>query len=362
MYLLRRLLLVIPTLWAIITINFFIVQSAPGGPVDSLIATIEYGQDATSSGHRSGYKNNAESRHTAPFDESHYRGAQNVDSQFIAEMTQRFGFDKPLYQRYLDMLCNYLRFDFGESLFRGESVSTLIKSRLPVSMSLGLWSTMLICVISIPLGIKKAIKNGTTFDIWSSTFITISYAVPIFLFAVLLILLFASSNGLSWFPLRGLVSSNFDTLTCYCKVIDYFWHLALPVLAIVMSGFASLTLLTKNAFLDEIHKQYVMTARARGLDEKTILWGHVCRNALLPLIAGFPAVFTGLFFMGSLPVEVIFSLDGLGLLSFEAAVQQDYPVMFGTLYIFTLTGLLLNIISDMLYTLIDPRIDFEQLA
>lgn len=360
-YLLRRLLLIIPTLWAIITINFFIVQIAPGGPVEQAIAAIELGHGSgfSSGGSNDGLGGAKPGGNAAQIGDSHYRGSRGLDPEVIAEITQRFGFDKPLYQRYLDMLWNYIRFDFGDSLFRGESVVSLIKGSLPVSISLGLWSTLIIYLVSIPLGIKKATKNGTAFDIWSSALIIIGYAIPAFLFAILLVVLFCGGSYLSWFPLRGLISNDFNTLSWYSKIIDYLWHIALPVLATVIGGFATLTMLTKNSFLDEIRKQYVITALAKGLSEQQILYGHVFRNAMLLVIAGFPAIFISMFFTGSLLIEVTFSLNGLGLLGFDATLQRDYPVMFGTLYIFTLIGLILNVISDITYTLVDPRIDFE---
>ncbi|MFP1798791.1 microcin C ABC transporter permease YejB [Lonsdalea quercina] len=354
-YLLRRLLFVIPTLWAIITLNFFIVQIAPGGPVDQAIAAIEMGQ-------LSGYGSagNANGPSGKPSVENTYRGGRGLDPEVIQEITQRYGFDKPLHERYFKMLWDYVRFDFGDSLFRGESVIGLIKDRMPVSISLGLWSTLIIYLVSIPLGIKKAVRDGSAFDTWSSTLIVVGYAIPAFLFAILLIVLFAGGSYLDWFPLRGLVSSHFDTLPWYGKITDYLWHITLPVLALVIGGFATLTMLTKNAFLDEIRKQYVVTARAKGLNERNILYRHVFRNAMLLVIAGFPATFISMFFTGSLLIEVMFSLNGLGLLGYDATLQRDYPVMFGTLYIFTIIGLLLNIISDMTYTLVDPRIDFEE--
>ncbi|BCQ40696.1 microcin C ABC transporter permease YejB [Erwinia rhapontici] len=277
----------------------------------------------------------------------------------IAEITKRYGFDKPLHERYFTMLWNYVRFDFGDSLFRSSSVIQLIKESLPVSVTLGLWSTLIIYLVSIPLGIKKAVRNGSAFDIWSSTLIIVGYAIPSFLFGIMLIVLFAGGSYLDWFPLRGLVSPQFDSLPWYGKVTDYLWHICLPVLATVIGGFATLTMLTKNSFMDEIRKQYVVTARAKGLDEKKILYRHVFRNAMLLVIAGFPATFISMFFTGSLLIEVMFSLNGLGLLGYDATIQRDYPVMFGTLYIFTLIGLLLNILSDITYTLVDPRIDFE---
>ena len=331
-YLIRRLLLVIPTLWAIITINFFIVQIAPGGPVDQAIAAIEFNQRGGMPGAGDGGMGASHARTGAGnISEGHYRGGRGLDPEVIAEITHRYGFDKPLHERYLKMLSDYLRFDFGDSLFRSASVLQLIKDSLPVSVSLGLWSTLII----------------------------IGYAIPAFLFAILLIVIFAGGSYFDLFPLRGLVSPNFDTLPWYQKILDYLWHITLPVLATVIGGFAALTMLTKNSFLDEIRKQYVVTARAKGVGEKQILWGHVFRNAMLLVIAGFPATFISMFFTGSLLIEVMFSLNGLGLLGYEATVSRDYPVMFGTLYIFTLIGLLLNIVSDISYTLVDPRIDFE---
>ncbi|AUQ25244.1 microcin C ABC transporter permease YejB [Dickeya zeae] len=359
-YLLRRLLLVIPTLWAIITINFFIVQIAPGGPVDQAIASIEMGQGTGFSMGGNDGGGLARGPGGKPSVENTYRGARGLDPEVIAEITKRYGFDKPLHERYFKLLWDYVRFDFGNSLFRGSSVIALIKESMPVSISLGLWSTLIIYLVSIPLGINKAVRNGSAFDVWSSTLIIIGYAIPAFLFAILLIVVFAGGSYLDWFPLRGLVSPHFDSLSGFDKVIDYLWHITLPVLATVIGGFATLTMLTKNSFLDEIRKQYVITARAKGLEEKQILYRHVFRNAMLLVIAGFPATFISMFFTGSLLIEVMFSLNGLGLLGYDATLQRDYPVMFGTLYIFTLIGLLLNILSDMTYTLVDPRIDFEE--
>lgn len=357
-YILRRLLLLIPTLWAIITLNFFIVQIAPGGPVDQAIATIELGQQ---SGFSAGGPNltGSEKIGQVPMGDRQYQGSRGLDPEVIEAIKKRFGFDKPLHERYFDMLWSYIRFDFGDSLFRGASVMDLIKQSMPVSITLGLWSMIITYLISIPLGIKKAVRNGSPFDMWTSSLIIVGYAIPSFLFAVLLVIIFAGGGYLDWFPLRGLTSNNFDTLPWYSKITDYLWHIVLPVTATVIGGFATLTMLTKNSFLDEIHKQYVITARAKGLEEKRILYGHVFRNAMLLVIASFPATFVGMFFTGSLLIEVIFSLNGLGLLGYDATLQRDYPVMFGTLYIFTLIGLLLNIISDITYTLVDPRIDFE---
>ena len=359
-YLIRRLLLVIPTLWAIITINFFIVQIAPGGPVDQAIAAIEFGnQGGMPGGGSEGMGATHARTGVGNVGEGQYRGARGLDPEVIAEITKRYGFDKPLYERYFTMLWNYVRFDFGDSLFRSASVLQLIKESMPVSITLGLWGTLIIYLVSIPLGIRKAVYNGSRFDIWSSAFIIIGYAIPAFLFAILLIVLFAGGSYFDLFPLRGLVSANFDALPWYQKITDYLWHITLPVLATVIGGFAALTMLTKNSFLDEIRKQYVVTARAKGVSERAILHKHVFRNAMLLVIAGFPATFISMFFTGSLLIEVMFSLNGLGLLGYEATVSRDYPVMFGTLYIFTLIGLLLNILSDISYTLVDPRIDFE---
>ncbi|MDR2659240.1 MAG: microcin C ABC transporter permease YejB [Spirochaetaceae bacterium] len=356
-YIARRLLLIIPTLWAIITINFFIVQIAPGGPVDQAIANMQgLGpggaiQRITGSGDSGGGGNGGGS--------SKYRGARGLDPEVIAEIERRYGFDKPIGERYLEMLKNYAMFDFGDSLFRGRSVIGLIVERLPVSISLGLWSTLLIYAISIPLGIRKAVKNGSRFDIWTSGLIILGNSIPSFLFAVLLAVLFCGGSFLSIFPLRGLFSANFEELSFFGEIADYFWHICLPTIALSIGGFAGLTMLTKNSFLDEIHKQYVLTARAKGLTEKNILIKHVFRNAMLIIISGFPAVFISMFFTGSLLIETIFSLEGLGLLGLESTMQRDYPVIFATLYIFTLIGLLLNLLSDLIYTVVDPRIDFE---
>lgn len=357
-YILRRLLLVIPTLWAIITINFFIIQIAPGGPVEQAIAQLE--------GHSSGIMDRltgggveVHAAHLEKEKASQYKGSRGLDPEVVAEIKRQFGFDKPILERYVDMLKNYITFNFGKSLFKGGKVIDLIKDRLPVSISLGLWSTLIIYLISIPLGIVKAIHHGSRFDIWSSAMVIIGYAVPGFLFAILLIIVFASGNYFSWFPLRGLVSDNFAQLSWYQQIVDYFWHIALPVFAMVIGGFATLTMLTKNSFLDEINKQYVVTARAKGLDEKHILYKHVFRNAMLIIIAGFPSAFISIFFTGSMLIEVMFSLNGIGLLGFESTIQRDYPVVFSSLYIMTLLGLLLSIISDLTYMWVDPRIDFE---
>ncbi len=361
-YIARRLLLIIPTLWAIITINFFIVQIAPGGPVDQAIANMQGlgGENASISRIAGAGGDEGGASQSGAALPSEYRGSRGLDPEVIAEIEKRYGFDKPIWQRYLIMLKDYATFNFGDSLFKGGSVIGLIGERLPVSISLGLWSTLIIYLVSIPLGIRKAVKNGTRFDTWTSTAIILGNAIPAFLFAVLLVVLFAGGSFLKIFPLRGLFSPDFDTFSVPRKILDYFWHLTLPILAMVIGGFASLTMLTKNSFLDEINKQYVMTARAKGLAEKKILLGHVFRNAMLIVIAGFPAAFISMFFTGSVLIEVIFSLEGMGLLGFEATMQRDYPVIFATLYIFTLMGLLLSLVSDLMYTIIDPRIDFER--
>lgn len=362
-YLIRRLLLVIPTLWAIVTINFLIIQVAPGGPVDQMIANMEGNTasmlDRVTGNNQTETLNSNDSGSDNRTGDSAYRGARGLTEKDIEAIEARFGFDRPLHERYFSMLWDYLRFDFGDSLFRGGSVVELIVERMPVSISLGLWSTLIIYLVSIPLGIRKAVKHSSRFDVWTSGVIFAANAIPSFLFAVLLIILFAGGSYFDWFPLRGLTSSNWEELSLLGKVGDYFWHMALPIFAMVIGGFAGLTMLTKNSFLDEIHKQYVMTARAKGATEKRILYGHVFRNAMLIIIAGFPSAFIAIFFSGALLIETIFSLDGLGLLGFESTLQRDYPVMFSTLYVFTLLGLVMNIISDLTYTLVDPRIDFE---
>jgi len=358
-YILRRCLLMIPTLLGIITLNFIIIQAAPGGPVEQSLAKLQGIESSATSrvdGNSQGevkvnLNNNASS--------GQYRGAQGVDPEYIKELERLYGFDKPLHERYWKMLKSYVQFDFGDSFFRDSSVIDLVLDKLPVSISLGLWTTILVYLISIPLGIKKAISHGSAFDVWSSSAVVIGFAIPNFLFALLLIVLFAGGSYFDWFPLRGLTSANFDELSTFGQIKDYFWHLALPVLASVISSFATLTLLTKNTFLDEINKQYVTTARAKGLSENQVLYGHVFRNAMLLVIAGLPAALISIFFTGSLMIEIIFSLDGLGLLGFESVINRDYPVVFATLYIFTLMGLIIKLISDVTYMLIDPRINFE---
>jgi microcin C transport system permease protein len=358
-YILRRLVLIIPTLWGIVTINFFIVQAAPGGPVDQMIARLQ--GDAVGATQRFTGSDAGEVAKGGTQDNAVgiSRGARGLDPELVAKIEKLYGFDQPLMVRYVKMLKDYVVFHLGESLYYGRSVMGLIISKMPVSISLGVWSTLLIYLISIPMGIRKAVWHGSRFDVWTSSAIVVGYAIPGFLFAILLIVLFSGGVYLDWFPLRGLTSDNFADLSWWGKILDYFWHLTLPVAAMVIGGFATLTMLTKNSFLDEIGKQYVVTARAKGLSERRVLYGHVFRNAMLIIIAGFPAVFISMFFTGSLLLETIFTLDGIGLLGFEAAINRDYPVMFGTLYIFTLMGLLLKLVSDLTYTVVDPRIDFE---
>jgi microcin C transport system permease protein len=362
-YVARRLLLMIPTLLGIMLVNFVIVQAAPGGPIERIIAEVKgHGVEATA---RVG--GGARGETGAPGGQealrggettSKYRGARGLDPEFIRQLERQFGFDRPAPERFLTMLRNYLAFDFGSSFFRDRPVIELIKEKFPVSVSLGLWTTVLVYLVSIPLGVAKAVRDGSRFDVWTSAVVIVGYAIPGFLFAVLLVVLFAGGSFLAWFPLRGLTSEHWAQLSVAGKALDYLWHIALPVIALVIGGFAGLTMLTKNSFLEEIGKQYVVTARAKGLTKRRVLYGHVFRNAMLIVIAGFPAAFVGILFTGALLIEVIFSLDGLGLLGFEAAVNRDYPIMFGTLYIYTLVGLLLNLVSDLTYVAVDPRIDF----
>ena len=360
-YIARRLLLMIPTLFGIMLISFVLVQFAPGGPVERILAQLQ-GQD--SSNRVSGGGGDMVGGGNAPAgggggEASSYRGAQGLDPAFIKQLERQFGFDKPAHERFFKMIWDYARFDFGKSYFRDISVLQLIKEKLPVSITLGLWMTVLSYAISIPLGIRKAVKDGSAFDVWTSGVVIIGYAIPSFLFAILLIVLFAGGSFWQIFPLRGLTSENFAQLPWYRQITDYLWHITLPITAMALGAFATSTLLTKNSFLDEIRKQYVMTARMKGLSERGVLYGHVFRNAMLIVVAGFPGAFIGAFFAGSLLIETIFSLDGLGLLSFESIVNRDYPVVFATLYIFSLVGLLVGLISDLVYVWIDPRIDFE---
>lgn len=366
-YIFRRLLLMIPTLLGIMTVNFIIVQAAPGGPVEQALAKLK--GDNTSAMARftqsegaetGGSPSSSQTLDASSGGASKYRGARGIEPELIAEIEKQYGFDKPAHERFVKMMGDYIRFDFGESFYRDTSVVELVKEKMPVSISLGLWTTLIVYLVSIPLGIKKATRDGSGFDVWTSSIVIVGYAIPGFLFAVLLIVLFAGGSFLDWFPLRGLTSSNFDTMSGPEKVLDYFWHITLPVLAMVVGGFATLTMLTKNSFIEEINKQYVLTARAKGLTESRVLYGHVFRNAMLIVVAGFPSAFVGILFTGALLIEVIFSLDGLGLLGFEAALNRDYPVMFGTLFFFTLLGLVMNLIGDLMYMIIDPRIDFEK--
>jgi microcin C transport system permease protein len=367
-YIVRRLLFVIPTLFGIMVINFAVIQFAPGGPVEQLIAKLQgnaVGATARIGGGGGGELSQsnagAQTSSTGAVAQgaSRYRGAQGLDPEFIKQIEKMYGFDKPPVERFLLMMGNYLRFDFGDSYFRDRRVVDLVRDKMPVSISLGLWTTLIIYLVSIPLGIRKAVRDGTPFDVWTSGLVVVGTAIPSFLFAVLLVVLFAGGSYFTWFPLRGLTSDNWANLDWFHKTLDYFWHLVLPTVAMVIGGFASLTLLTKNSFLEEINKQYVLTARAKGLTERRVLYGHVFRNAMLLVVAGFPAAFIEILFTSQLLIEVIFSLDGLGLLSFESTINRDYPVIFGTLFVFTLLGLIMNLIGDMMYTVVDPRIDFE---
>ncbi|SFI16720.1 MULTISPECIES: microcin C ABC transporter permease YejB [unclassified Pseudomonas] len=345
-YIVRRLLLIIPTLVIILLVNFVIVQAAPGGPVEQAIAHLQ-GIGGGGVGGSSGEGISSGSR-----------ASRGLDPKLIADIEKQYGFDKPAPERLWLMLKSYAQLDFGNSFFRGKTVIELILEKMPVTISLGLWATLITYLVSIPLGIRKAVRHGSSFDVWSSTAIVVGYAMPAFLFAMFLIVVFAGGTSLNWFPVRGLVSENFEELSTVGKVADYFWHLVLPVTSLVIGGFATLTILTKNSFLNEITRQYVVTARAKGLSERRVLYGHVFRNAMLLVISGIPQAFIAVFFAGSLLIEVIFSLDGLGRMSYEAAVSRDYPVVFGSLFIFTLFGLLIKLIGDLCYTLVDPRIDF----
>jgi microcin C transport system permease protein len=356
-YIARRLLLMIPTLLGVMIVNFAIVQFAPGGPVERAIAQASgLGSDVTA--RISGTAGSSGQAAAIVESSSRYQGAQGLDPAFIAELEKQFGFDKPAHVRFVTMLADYARLDFGKSFYRDARVIDLIKQKLPVSLSLGIWTMLIVYLIAIPLGIRKAVRDGSRFDVWTSTAIVVAYAVPGFLFAVLLIVFFAGGSYWQIFPLRGLVSDDWETLGWGARILDYLWHITLPVIAMAISGFAALTMLTKNAFLDEVGKLYVMTARAKGLAERQVLYGHVFRNAILVIVAGFPAAFVAILFAGSLLIEVIFSLDGLGLLGFESILNRDYPVVFGSLFIFTLLGLMLNLVGDIAYTVIDPRIDF----
>ncbi len=362
-YIFRRLLLILPTLFGIILINFVLVQFVPGGPIEQIISQLQ-GQGDVFENISSGSLETTNTNFSEPNNRTNnlsekYLGSRGLPEDFILELEKQFGFDKPPIERFFNMVWSYICFDFGESYFRSISVIDLVIEKLPVSISLGLWTTLLAYFISIPLGIRKAVKDGTRFDTWSSGVIIVGYAIPGFLFAILLLVLFAGGSFFKIFPLRGLTSDGWNDLSMIGKIVDYFWHITLPVLASSIAGFATLTLLTKNSFLDEVRKQYVLTARSKGLPENNILYGHIFRNAMLIVIAGFPAAFLSVFFGASLIIETIFSLDGLGRMGFEATVARDYPVIFGTLYVFGLIGLLIGLLSDLMYVWVDPRIDFE---
>jgi microcin C transport system permease protein len=365
-YIVRRILLMIPTLFGIMVINFVIIQVAPGGPVEQIISELR-GTAVDPTARFSGTggdiqgSQQQQSQQTGSTN-SRYRGAQGLDPEIIADIEKQFGFDKPLHVRFFNMLRDYVVFDFGESLFSGRPVVDIVISKMPVSISLGLWTTLIMYLISIPLGIAKATRDGSRFDTWTSAVIVALSAIPDFLFAILLIILFAGGSYFQWFPLRGLVSDDWRQMGILELIGDYFWHMTLPLLALVIGSFAGLTMLTKNSFLDQIHNQYVVTARSKGLTEHRVLYGHVFRNAMLIVIAGFPGAFVGIFFAGTLLIENIFSLDGLGLLSWESVIKRDYPIMFGTMYFYTLLGLLMRLIGDLSYTIVDPRIDFERRA
>lgn len=352
-YLIKRILLILPTLFGIMLINFLIIQFAPGGPVEQALA------QASGFGNFSTTASVSSAESMGPSVESGYTGASGLDPEMVERLKKQFGFDKPAHERFFLMMGNYVRLDFGYSYFQDRPVVDLVLERLPVSISLGLWSLLLIYSISVPLGVAKAVKDGLRFDLWTSMIIFVAYAIPGFLFAIILIVIFAGGSYLDLFPLRGLISENFYTLGLWDRVKDYFWHLALPLTALTIGGFATLTMLTKNSFLEELNKQFVLTARAKGLTETRVLYGHIFRNAMLIVIAGFPAAFVGILFTGALLIEVIFSLDGIGLLGYEAVIKRDYPILFGTMFSFTLIGLIMQLVGDMTYVFVDPRIDFE---
>jgi microcin C transport system permease protein len=363
-YIVRRLGLIVPTLFGILVLNFVIVQFAPGGPVDQLVAQLT-GAETDATARVSGVQREVGTAQAAGQTagrqgEGAYRGRRGLDPQLVEELNRLYGFDKPAHERFFQMVVNYVRFDFGTSFFRDTRVVDLVIEKLPVSISLGLWSTLIIYLISIPLGVAKAVRDGTRFDFWTSSAIIFGYSIPGFMFAVLLIVIFAGGSYLDWFPLRGLVSNNWGELSWPARIADYFWHLTLPLTAIVIGGFATLTMLTKNMFIEEIGKQYVITARAKGLSERRVLYGHVFRNAMLIPIASVPELLIDILFTGALLVEIIFSLDGIGLLSYESVINRDYPVVFATLFVFSLLGLLINLIRDIAYVLVDPRITFER--
>ncbi|MBX3498232.1 MAG: microcin C ABC transporter permease YejB [Alphaproteobacteria bacterium] len=357
-YILRRLLLMVPTLLGIITINFFIIQAAPGGPVDQAIAKIQ-GRDVDATTRFTGSGGETRDTGQSATEPGGSRGARGIPPELLERIKKQYGFDKPILERFVLMLRDYIVFDLGESFQSNTRVADLVISKMPVSVTLGLWTTLLVYLISIPLGIAKAVRDGSRFDVASSAVVVVGYAVPSFLFALLLVVLFAGGSFWQIFPLRGLVSDNWDELSWPAKIVDYFWHVTLPILAMVIGSFATLSMLTKNSFIEEIGKQYVQTARAKGLSERRVLYGHVFRNAMLIVVAGFPSAFLSVLFTGSLLVEVIFSLDGLGYLGFNAALNRDYPVMFGTLWVFGLLGLIMGLIGDLMYVVVDPRIDFD---
>ncbi|MDP5240346.1 microcin C ABC transporter permease YejB [Uliginosibacterium sp. 31-16] len=343
-YILKRLLLMIPTLLGVLTITFVVIQFVPGGPVEQMVSQLQ-GRNAASEGPSQGGAG--------------YRGRQGVDAERIAEIKQLYGFDKPAHERYVQMLGQFLRFDLGKSFYHDKSVWQLIREKLPVSISLGMWTFLLTYGISVPLGIAKAIRAGSRFDLASTFAVLLGYAIPGFVMGVILLVLVAGGSFVQWFPLRGLVSSDWDTLSLAGKIADYLWHITLPVIAMVLGSFAVITIMTKNSMLEEIRKQYVLTARAKGLSERTVLWRHVFRNALIPIMTGFPAAFVGAFFGGSLLIETLFSLDGLGLLSYESVIRRDYPVVLGSLFLFTLIGLVTTLIRDLAYLWVDPRVKYD---
>lgn len=358
-YILKRLGLMFPTLFGIMIINFLIVQTAPGGPVEQIIAELT-GEETTATARISGGGGGDLGASSNTDDaRASYEGTRGLDPDFVKELEKQFGFDKPMHERFFQMMWSYINFDFGTSYYQDRSVVSLVLERMPVSISLGFWTLLITYGISIPLGISKAVRDGTPFDIWTSAAIFVGYAIPAFLFAILLIVLFAGGNYWDFFPLRGLTSDNFNELSTWGKIRDYFWHITLPILAMVIHGFATLTLLTKNLFIEEINKQFVLTARAKGLTEKRVLYGHVFRNSMLIVVAQLPGALVNVLFTGALLIEIIFSLNGLGLLGFEAAINRDYPILFGTLFFYTLVGLVMHLIGDLTYVLVDPRIDFE---
>lgn len=357
-YIIKRLALMIPTLFGIMLVNFLIIQSAPGGPVDQAIAKLR-GEDMMATSRIGGSEGGLPRGGNRDAINSSFESTRGIDPSYIKELEKQFGFDKPAHERFFMMIRDYLSLDFGDSFYQDVAVVDLVKQRLPVSISLGLWTLLFVYTLSIPLGIAKAVRDGTPFDIWTSAIVFTGYAVPAFIVAILLIVFLSGGNFLDIFPLRGLVSDGWQEMSTFDKITDYLWHITLPITALLFGAFATLTLLTKNTFLEEINKQFVLTARAKGLTERRILYGHVFRNAMLIVIAGFPATFVGILFTGSLLIEVVFSLNGLGLLGYEAALTRDYPILFGTLFVYTLIGLVMHLIGDITYMLVDPRIDFE---